>query len=220
MNSRGVIYIAYGEQARIQVRLAAKTLTDHNPGLPVRVISDAPFPRIGRNSQLQYIHHEDTDIGARYVKLNIDKLTPFDHTLYIDADTRVRGDITAPFELLEAGWELAMCECTRQGSEAHGHVNEVERNATFAEVGMHAQAMQAGVMYFRKSTAMHKLFSAWRAEWKRWEDQDQAALVRALARVPVKLRTLHRDYNNPNGRLIAHYCGFARRDGLPNARPV
>jgi lipopolysaccharide biosynthesis glycosyltransferase len=195
-------------------------MQDHNPDLPIRVISDAPFPRIGRGAPLHYIHHEDTDIGARYVKLNLDKISPFDYTLYIDADTRVHGDISAPFGLLDAGWELCMCPCTRQGDGAHTHVNEEERQATFAEVGTHAQALQAGVMYFRKSSAMRKLFSAWRAEWKRWEDQDQAALVRALARVPVKLRTLHSDYNDPRGRLIAHYCGFARRDGLPNSRPV
>lgn len=95
---------------------------------------------------------------------------------------------------------MAICPNRRQGEEAHGHINDEERAITIDEVGLDAQALQAGVIYFRKCTAIHKLFATWRAEWQRWQDQDQAALVRALARRPVKMRTLHRDwYNSPPG---------------------
>ena len=218
--NRGVVYVAYGEQAIVQVRLSIRGMREHNPGLPICVISDAALERIGREAPPEFIYHEDTDIGARWPKLNVDKLTPFENTLYIDADTRIAGNIERPFELLEAGWELCACPTSYQGIEAHGHVNAEERAATFEEVGTHAQVIQAGVMYFRRCSAIHKLFATWRAEWKRWEDQDQAALVRALAKRPVKLRTLSRDYNDANGRLVKHRCGFARRDGLKYSRAV
>ena len=219
MNSRGVVYVAYGEQAREQVRLSAKTLREQHPMLPFRVIADQPFGYAARMPQIRTIYHEDTDPGARLVKLNADLLSPFDCTLYLDADTRVQGDIAYPFTLLEAGWEMCICPTAYQGDEAHGHVNAEERRITFREVGVDAEVLQAGVMYFRKCDAVHRLFEVWREEWHRWEDQDQAALTRALAKVPVKLRTLNRDlYNSGQGRLIRHYCGFARRKGLKHSR--
>jgi len=209
------VFVAYGDQAREQVMLACKSLVETNSRLPFWVIADEAFGAARGFPQIRVIKHEDTDIGARGVKLQVDKLSPFDHTLYLDADVRVMGDITRPFGLLDAGWELVMAPTLHQGQESHLHINATERDITYAEVGVDAQALQGGVMYFRKTTALHKLFATWRAEWARWGTHDQAALVRALAKRPVKLRTLHRDwYNSPQGRLIRHYYGFARRKGL------
>ena len=220
MNSRGVVYVAYGEQAREQVRLSAATMMRHNPGLPIRVIADAPVPRIGRAPSLRHIWFEDCDIGARWAKLHVDQLSPFDLTLYIDADTRIMADIQEPFKYLERGWELCICPTLYQGEEAHGHVNQEERDKTFQEVGTHIQVLQAGVFYFRKTESITQLFQAWRGEWTRWKDQDQAALVRALVHNPVKLLTLDRQYNDAQGRRVRHYCGFARRKGLKHSRAI
>lgn len=218
MTTRGVIYVAYGEQAREQVRLSVKTLLATNSRLPFRVVSDAPFEHVPRSTPIRHIYHEDTDPGARLVKLTVDQLSPFDLTLYLDADTRVLGDITWPFRVLEAGWEIAMCPGEYPPDEPHGHVNEEERQVTFAEIGKHPHVLQSGVLYFRKCPAVHELYREWRDEWHRWRDQDQAALVRALVRNPVRLFLLDRTYNHPQGRLVRHYCGFARRSGLKHSR--
>ena len=209
--SRGVVYVAYGDQAREQARLSAKSLKGHHLHLPMRVISDEPFSTVARFPEMPHIYHEDTDPGARLVKLNVDNLSPFDHTLYLDADTRIMRPILWPFELLEAGWEMCIVPCRHQGENAHLHVDEEERATTFAEVD-DAIALQGGVIYFRKCEAVHRLFAAWREEWQRYRDQDQAALVRALVRCPVKLFLLGRAYNG--GHTIKHYYTYARRRGL------
>ena len=209
MVSRGVVYVAYGKPAREQVQLSAQSLAYRHPELPFRVIAEKKFERQARFPQIHTILHPDTDPGARLVKLNVDTLSPFDYTAYIDADTRIQGNILWPFELLGAGWEMAMVPCRHQGEHAHLHVNEEERRVTFAEVD-DATALQGGVMYLRKCDAVHRLFDAWREEWHRFEDQDQAALVRALTRNPVKLFLLGRAYNG--GRIIRHYYSMARRD--------
>jgi hypothetical protein len=73
-------------------------------------------------------------------------------------------------------------------------------------------------MYFRKCSAVHRLFLIWRREWERWRDQDQAALMRALVNCPVRLFLLNREYNG--GRFVHHYYTYARRDGLKYARSV
>ena len=211
--SRGVVFVAYGDQARAQVQLAAKSLVERNPGLPFRVICDQGFRKETRFPVMKCIYHEDADPGARWAKLNVDRLSPFEHTLYLDADTRVMGDISMPFDLLDNGWEMCMAPCRHQKpNEQHGHVNEEERAATFEEVGTDLYALQAGVIYFRKCSAVHHLFLNWRREWERWRDQDQAALMRALVRCPVKLFVLNRAYNG--GRLVHHLYSYARRAGL------
>ena len=205
--------MAYGEQARVQAALSARTLREHHPMLPFRVISDKRFYRQGGFPEMPWIEHEDTDPGARGVKLNVDRLSPFDYTLYLDADTRVLQSITMPFDLLDAGWEMCMTPCRQQQpDDMHIHVNAEERAATFEEVGFDILALQGGVIYFQKCDAVHRLFSAWRWEWARWRDQDQAALMRALVRCPVKLFLLNRSYNG--GRIIQHFYTYARRDGL------
>jgi len=209
VNTRGVVYVAYGQPARDQVRLSAQSLRAQHPHLQFRVLADERFERVSGFPEMITIYHEDTDPGARLVKLNVDTLSPYDHTLYIDADTRIQGDILWPFALLEAGWEMAMVPCRHQGEHANPHVKEEERTLTFAEVD-DATALQGGVIYFRKCEAVHRLFAAWREEWHRFEDQDQAALIRALAHNPVKLFLLGRAYNG--GRTIRHYYSYARRD--------
>lgn len=217
--SRGVVYVAYGDQARVQVQLSAKTLVQHNPTLEFRVITDESFTRAPGFPSMRCIYHEDTDPGARQVKLAVDKLSPFDLTMYLDADTRVRGDLSAPFRVLEAGWEMAITPCRHQGDEAHRHIGVTERAATFEELGMDVTALQGGVIYLRKCEAVHRFYAAWRDEWQRWRDQDQGALLRALMHNPVRLFLLGRDYNAPDGRLIQHFYSYARRDGLRNHIP-
>lgn len=209
MTSRGVVYVAYGDNARDQAMQSAKSLKAQHPDLPFRVICDRGFKQAAGMPQVTCIYHEDTDPGARLVKLNVDTLSPFEHTLYLDADTRIRADISYPFRLLDAGWDMAMVPCRHQGDHAHRHVKAQERVTTFAEVG-DMTALQGGVMYFRKTEAVHRLFAAWREEWGRFEDQDQAALVRALVSHPVRLFLLGRAYNG--GKFIRHFYSYARRD--------
>jgi hypothetical protein len=88
-----------------------------------------------------------------------------------------------------------------------------ERAATIDEVGGEPiLALQGGAMWFRKTPAVHAFFEVWREEWERWREQDQAALMRALRRSPVKLWLLSRDWNG--GTLLGHYHAHARRAGM------
>ncbi len=146
---------------------------------------------------------------GRWAKLNLDQLSPYDPTLYLDADTRVHGDARAILSILGDGYDLAVAPSTKQGTEALWHIAEDEREATFAELGRDLLQLQGGVIAFRKTAEVHALFAAWREEWQRWRDQDQAALLRALYRCPVRLWLLSNEWNG--GALIEHRYGAARR---------
>jgi hypothetical protein len=131
----------------------------------------------------------------------------------MDADTRARGDISVIFDILEDGFDLVIAPSTRQSSNCLRHLdNNEERQATFGELmNWWPLQLQGGVMGFRKSYEVSKLFLFWRSEWQRWKDKDQGALLRALDRTPDKPRVwlLSNEFNG--GVLVDHYFGQARR---------
>lgn len=201
--TRGVVYVAYGEPARREMAESLRTLRERNPRLGVCLISDEPLPDV------QNVAMEDTDPGARWPKLHVDVLSPYDDTLYLDADTRVWGDLSPGFDLLDDGWELVMVPSVCQGGTYLWHLTPEDRDATFRELGHSLVQLQGGMMLFRKCEAIHTLFSRWREEWLRFKSQDQGALLRALYAAPVRLWLLGRPWNG--GALVAHKYGRAKR---------
>lgn len=199
--SEGVVYVAYGLRARQEVEQAVKFLRQHND-LPVTVVGE-------RVNGLEHIGFDDSGSG-RWAKLNLDQISPYEYTVYLDADTRVHGDISAGLGILHDSWDIAISPSTKQGTDLLWHVDLPEREATFLELGKDSLVqLQGGVIFFRKSPEVHALFGAWREEWQRWRGQDQAALLRALYRCPVRLWLLSNEWNG--GYLIEHRYGAARR---------
>ena len=189
----GTIYVAYGERAKQETAKSAASLRRHND-LPIITIDETVFDRPGP--------------GARWAKLNVDRLSPFDYTLYLDADTRVNGDVSAGFGMLGDGWDLLIAPSVNQGHECFRHIGQIENQATLDELeNPFPLQLQAGVMFFHRERCA-RLFAAWRDEWLRFKGQDQAALLRALNREPVRVLLLGRAWNG--GELIEHLFGRAR----------
>lgn len=222
MLTRGVLYVSYGEAALQQLGVALHHLRGiHN--WSVAVISDEDLSLYRRHFVFDQIHYASTHMGARDAKLEMDRLSPFTDTIYLDVDTRIRGSISTIWDILADGWEMAQVPT---GSKTHtGAMRHIfldgetimpegleERNATVAECGWPLCGWQGGVMAFRKTERVHRFFDAWREEWRRWGDQDQAALARAYRRCPVSIFPLGQDFNG--GGLVGHYHSMARRRGL------
>lgn len=203
--SCGVCFVAYGAPAcrELGTSIAAlRKVCDY----PIAIISDQKTPY----SDVQHIVFPLRDKGARWSKLNLDTLSPFDYTLYLDVDTRVMGGIFAGFDILQSGYDLVIAPSNFQYSAIFRHIQNAERQLTFEELGTsELLQLQAGVFFFRKSPAMLELFTTWRVEWERFEDQDQAALLRALDKTPVKLWILSYMFNG--GELVQHLFGRAIR---------
>jgi len=198
----GIVYVAYGRRARIEVAESIRTLRHWN-NFPITVICKAEMDG----------HHcilfDRPGPGARWAKLNIDKLVEYENVAYLDADTRVLDNLQPAFNILETGWDMLIALSFRQGHEVFGHVGKNERAATFAELqNPFPLQLQAGVMFFNRQRCAG-FFAAWRDEWRRWEDKDQAAFIRALNREPIRIFLLGRDWNG--GAIIQHLFGRARR---------
>ena len=198
---RGVCYVAYGEAARKEARLSIQSL---------RLFNDLPATVIGEPvAGAEHIEFKQIDAGGRWAKLNVDLLTPYELTAYIDADAWPMADISAGFEVIADGWDVAIAPCFNQGRDLFWHIGEEERAETLAELGYEPLQLQAGVMFIGKSQETARLFSAWRDEWLRWHDQDQAALLRALAHTPTRVWMLGSSWNG--GSVISHRWGALRR---------
>jgi len=198
MTTRGVLYVAYGAKAIAEATASLGTLRAFHDW-PVVCIGDG-LPGTTR------IPHPNRGKPGRWAKVNLDLLTPFDETLFLDADTRVHGALDAGFGLLERGADIVLVPSRPQRHEALRHLLPVEREATLAEVMLDPLQLNTGVLWFHRARVA-ALFAAWRAEWERYQDADQGALLRALERVPVVLRLLGYPFNDARGQVIEHRFG-------------
>jgi hypothetical protein len=205
--THGVCLIAYGEKAEREAQECLASLRQYHQWPHVMVGNMNSLP----NSIAIYQQTTDDNIRrSRYAKVTLDQWSPFSDTLYLDADTRVQGDLSVGFEMLEDGFEMLITYSTSQGRENMWHIAPDEREATYTEweCGDLLQ-LQGGVIWFRKCDNVSNFFEAWRREWLRWRQFDQAALLRALRVAPVKMHILGRPFNG--GAVVQHRHGRAAR---------
>lgn len=193
--SEGVVYVAFGENAEAAMGESLATLRKVHPDISTFVIDEDTFDG-------------DPGFGARWAKLHVDKLTPFDKTLYLDADTLIHQRINRGFEILD-DWDLVLTASINQGADSLRHLGEEERLYTQRELGeAFPLQLQLGVFYFDRY-ACRDLFRSWREEWRRYRGQDQGAFLRALYENPVKYWLLGRPYNSIDREtaIVEHLFG-------------
>lgn len=200
MATVGVVYVAYGQNAVREATESIRALKRFHCAWPIAVIGD----------RIPNTHHVDCpDEGrpGRWAKVSLLDLSPFDQTLFLDADTRVHDKLDIGFHILDDGWDLVIVPSKMQGQPLHNLIDE-ERTITLAELGDNRPLMlNTGVMWFHKSDRMRRLFAEWKAEWLRFKQHDQGALLRALAKCPVKLWLLGSEFNG--GEIVEHLFGRA-----------
>ena len=199
----GVLYVAYGARA---VREAQESIGS------LRAYHDWPVAVVGDEiAGAQHVGCPDRGMPGRWAKVNLLSLSPFDRTLYLDADTRVHGKLDAGFRILDDGWELVIVPSEGQSQPLHSLTDE-ERRATQDELGDEWPLMlNTGVMWLRRTDGTERLFAEWRREWERFRLHDQGALLRALEKRPVKVWLLGLDFNSHRGKVVEHRFGKARQ---------
>lgn len=198
MTTQGALYVAVGRKAGLEARTAVESLRYHSD-LDVMVIGDQRIPGT------QYCEFTGEGKPGRWAKVNLDIISPWDQTLFLDADTRVRNDVSLGFRLLDRGWDMVMVGSIPQGEDVLTHATSVEREITLLEIPLDPYQFNTGVMWFRKSESVRRFFAKWRKEWRRFRGVDQGAFLRALNRSPMAIALLGRPYNG--GHVIEHRFG-------------
>lgn len=198
--ARGVMYVAYGRKAHDEAAASIASLRRFHDW-PVLVVGDAPI------KGAEFKRFADTGTPGRWAKVNLNKLSDWEHTLFLDADTRVNGCLDVGFRLLDCGYALVMVPSAPQHNEALRHIDDRERAATLAVLPLDPLQLNTGVMWF--SHQADALFEAWRVEWARFKDKDQGALLRALYKHPVPVALLGAPFNALHGEVVDHRFGKA-----------
>lgn len=206
--TRGVLYSAYGERAIAECVAGLEVIKRTNPDLKTLVMTDETTAF--RHAGAWAVCKVCSDPFGREAKLSCDKISPFDLSLYLDADTRVWFPLTLPFYALESGWEFVCTLSKNQEDKWLDHILDTEQEDTLSSVGFISAQLQGGVFGFRKTPAVQDFFAAWREEFQSGDgEHDQAAMQRALRRCPIRFYIIGREWNG--GGIIAHRFGEARR---------
>jgi hypothetical protein len=212
---KGILYVAYGDNARAQVRTSMQTVKKFTRKLSIAVVSNTPLMAADKN-----IYHEEADKGARTQKTQMYRLSPFEQTLYLDADTEMLSSPDAGFALLKYV-DLVLCQdITRNfADDKWKYHNKEEVATTIQEIGV-AQHMyyNSGVIFFRRNEHVVAMMDAWYEEWQRWGIHDQMALLRAIHRCPVRIAPMRSPWNTHHrnvAQFIFHKHHQARQEGAP-----
>ena len=193
---KGVCYVALGQNARREMKASRATLKD----LPSTVFDT--WDQVSGVTIVQQAH---------LAKTRVFEWSPYDYTLLLDADTRVMGDLSFGFLLLEAGWDIVMVpSLPPRENLVLWHLSPKEKEHTINSLGNWGHIMlNTGVLFFRKSEAVQRLFTAWEHEWNLFKGPDQGAFLRALRQHPVKIFLLSQAYNSAKGSIVKHLFGRA-----------
>lgn len=227
--SRGVVYMAWGDQALEQAERSIESLRKAAPRMPVLVVGDAetakrlagrrgvecvtpavePFDR-GRQPGVQFL--------AGRVKPLLYGLSPWDETLYVDADSEFEASPAVGFELLGV-WDFVLAE-TENRSLVDSIAGAEESKWTAEWLGTpHLLYHNSGMLFWRRGPAVERLFGLWAEEWGRFGGWDeQVALLRALLRSEALYLTLPYTWNcreRPAALLHHRFGTRAARAGAP-----
>jgi hypothetical protein len=140
----GVLYIATGPRHAAEACESASSVKRWMPGLHISVFSDVAFqtPDVDRWIIIENAARRMID-KVRYLPSS-----PYERTIYLDADTYVCGDICELFSLLEK-FDLAA---------AHAPYRAVYRVSGVPDC---FPELNCGVLVFRRSEGVRRLFGRW-----------------------------------------------------------
>lgn len=216
---RGALWVAYGEPARKCAMGSISTFRQHHSGIQTALVGKTPL-----GIEDVFIEYPDVDIGGRAAKTMIYDLAPaeWEYVAYFDADTEFIADISILYQFVIDGFDMVICKNPGKYHIATKMVrsdNKDECEYTFNQLGTSELIqLNGGVFIFQRNGRTSRFFRAWHEEWERWGKRDQAALLRALFKNPMKMYVLGNEWNcitryqsREQSAGILHYPLSARR---------
>lgn len=192
----GARYIACAQAAAQSVRL-------HMPDLPIALFTDAarlgipvgkPFNQV---INLESVHHRS--------KVDCLMNSPFEHTLFLDADIRVLEDVSELFDLLER-FDIAM-------THAHARNRRATRAVWNRALPDCFPQFNTGVIMVRRNVQTQALLEAWSDSYRTAGfRKDQVTLRELLWASDLRVATLPPEYNI---RYPKYLWLWGRREARP-----
>jgi hypothetical protein len=199
--SLGVVYLCFGEVYLQLTALSISQLRRCGYAGPIRILTNArSFDFRDRSCEVLRVPSVGTGFATRHYKTQINKFA-FDTTLLLDADAipiAAIGHIWRELRFADVCMSLDLHPDIRDlvMKSEKGRERRIPEYSYMNELGlMEHPFYSSGVMLFRRNAATDELFELWHEEWNRFQDEDQLALVRALARTNCRVHTLAPRWN-------------------------
>lgn len=188
--SRGAMYLCWGGPACEQAAASLKSLRSFVPAMPAVILGDdetakffegAEQVRVISLSINPFTSDHMFGFKAGRVKPLLARYSPFEFTLYVDADTAFKRSPEPGFALLDR-WDFVIAEAETRSLAQTFPDNKREAQETAARLGTpHLLYHNSGLFFWRANRRTLDLFRLWSDEWHRYEGWDeQIALLRAL----------------------------------------
>lgn len=196
----GVVYLALNDSYRDLTAASVSALRRYGYQGPVRVVSDkAGWLSPGLGCEDSIVPAVGDGYAVRYYKTQLLRFA-YDWTLFLDSDA-------IPVSGIDGIWEfLADCHLAMSPDmyPLVGDLIEKDRTSGYWQdeydlmlrLGQARQPhFNSGVMLFRKSVGIGRLFAAWHREWQCFRGRDQLALTRAMASTGIWARPMPGTWN-------------------------
>jgi hypothetical protein len=183
--NKGFVYVATGEGYVREARISAASLRTHHPSAIICLITDdaqctaaPPFDHV--------IVRTDVNRNTADKLLAIE--APYDRIVFLDTDTHVCGRLDDLFDLLDR-FDLAMLLENNRG----WHYDLPGVPLCYPEYN-------SGVIAFRRTPSVHKLFADWRVNYdsmraRQGIKEDQSSLRKVLYFSDLRVAVLPSEYH-------------------------
>jgi glycosyltransferase involved in cell wall biosynthesis len=214
--SKGVLIVAVGRRYLDLALSCAKSIKQYS-NLPIALVTTENLSLEEKTNFQMILNTRRSDFGfsdqqeARLLKGASYWISPFNETIYLDADTVCRGDIDCIWRFLGSA-QIAMTKDAIAPTVGRSLVKGMEKDCTVQRLGADFAQYSGGVLVWRRGLHVEKFFENWLAEWLVWCAIDQLALARALHRTKIIPITLPAEFNvtsldcqaAPNAIVIHH----------------
>jgi hypothetical protein len=182
-----VVYIATGAMSVGAARASAESVRRTNPKLPLALFTDSDHLAV---PSVRECFDGAALVSDPHRRSKVDYLaaTPFERTLYLDADTRVYVGLDPIFALFDR-FDIAL---------AHAHArNRASTNATWrTEIPACFPQFNGGVIAYRSTPAVLAFMQRWREAFHvAGVRKDQVTLRELLWESDLRIATLPPEYN-------------------------
>lgn len=180
---KGVLYVATGAGFTEMAIASAKSLKEHTSGIKVHLFTDQP------NVQSKWIDSTG-EIENSHVRSKVDYIhqSPFQYTLFLDADTKIVADISELFQLLDR-FDMAIAH-----AQQRNHFPTLQNWKT--ELPYAFPQMNSGVVLFRANELTKKLFEDWQEAYhNNGFHKDQVTLRELIWNSALRISILPPEYN-------------------------
>jgi len=197
MKNIGIIYCAVGDENYYE--LALNSINSIEEDISISLFTDdIGYDFFKQNSNVNILKINST-IDKR-AKLECFNKTPYDNTLYLDADTVVCKKLISDFKILK-NFDIACCHDSMRYGDVKLELYNENKNL-FGDIPLIFPEYNTGVIFYKKNKVTQELFKSWIDTYDiiNYPDSlhdkiDQPSFRYALYYSSVNVSTLPIEYN-------------------------